>query len=431
MTARYLTLSERQSLLNFPTSVAHTDAACKQLAALAVTALLEEAALFPKPGLVDPVSQGAHTDMDFTTLVWSAAALRQGFYECVRIGYSSAAPVQSRTASPFPLSAAPVCATQPDCTGESPRLSAQPSTASAYAALPIPGQPATAVAMQPDCAGESPRLSAQLTTASAYAALAAPGQPATAVPIQPDCAGGAVSAVRKQLQRTGLALEQAMFAETGGINTHKGAIFIFAYLLGAAGRLLRADHRSLSVSGGQHQLTAALCAEVQRLAAGSVAEWKTQLAAKQYYTHGERMFLQYGCCGIRGEVEAGLPLVNRNAAYPEECTKRLQQRPSGQLPQRDAHLYTLLHIIAENEDTNVLFRAGAAALRDLQTRCTAILNSGLTGAALYHAVDELDAYCIKQHISPGGSADIFAAVLFCRSAESLYPHLVLPSTALQ
>ena len=388
MTARYLTLSERQSLLNFPTSVAHTDAACKQLAALAVTALLEEAALFPKPGLVDPVSQGAHTDMDFTTLVRSAAALRQGFYECARIGYSSVAPAQPRTASPLPLSAAPVCATQPDCTGESPRLSAPPTTASAYATLPIPGQPATAVAMQPDCTG------------------------------------GAVSAVRKQLQRTGFALEQAMFAETGGINTHKGTIFIFAYLLGAAGRLLHADHRSLSVSGGQHQLTAALCAEVQQLAAGSVAEWKTQLAAKQHYTHGERMFLQYGCCGIRGEVEAGLPLVNRNAAYLEECTQRLQQCTSGQLPQRDAHLYTLLHIIAENEDTNVLFRAGAAALRDLQTRCTAILNSGLTGAALYHAVEELDAYCIQQHISPGGSADIFAAVLFCRSAESLYPHLV-------
>lgn len=400
MTARYLTLSERQSLLNFPTSVAHTDAACKQLAALAVTALLEEAALFPKPGLVDPVSQGAHTDMDFTTLVRSAAALRQGFYECVRIGYSSAAP-------------------------------AQPRTASAYAALPSPGQPATAVAIQPDCAGASPRLSAQPTTASAHAALPSPGQPATAVSMQPDWTGGVVSAVRKQLQRTGLALEQAMFAETGGINTHKGAVFIFAYLLGAAGRLLHADHRSLSVSGGQHQLTAALCAEVQRLAAGSVAEWKTQLAAKQHYTHGERMFLQYGCCGIRGEVEAGLPLVNRNAAYPEECTQRLQQRPSGQLPQRDAHLYTLLHIIAENEDTNVLFRAGTAALRDLQTSCTAILNSGLTGAALYHAVDELDAYCTQQHISPGGSADIFAAVLFCRSAESLYPHLVLPSTALQ
>ncbi|MGP1431687.1 MAG: triphosphoribosyl-dephospho-CoA synthase [Treponema sp.] len=370
--------------MNFPTSVAHTDAACKQLAALAVTALLEEAALFPKPGLVDPVSQGAHTDMDFTTLVRSAAALRQGFYECARIGYDS-----------LPRSVAPVCATQPDCTGESPRLSAQPTTASAHATLPIPGQPATAV------------------------------------PMQPDCTGGAVSAVRKQLQRTGLALEQAMFAETGGINTHKGAIFIFAYLLGAAGRLLHADHRSLSVSGGQHQLTAALCAEVQRLAAGSVAEWKTQLAAKQHYTHGERMFLQYGCCGIRGEVEAGLPLVNRNAAYPEECTQRLQQCTSGQLPQRDAHLYTLLHIIAENEDTNVLFRAGAAALRDLQTRCSAILNSGLTGTALYHAVEELDAYCIQQHISPGGSADIFAAVLFCRSAESLYPHLVLPSTALQ
>ena len=375
-----MTLSERQSLL----SLTHKDApiqdipadtvrgaladktygtpadtVCKQLAAFAVQALLEEAALFPKPGLVDPVSQGAHTDMDFTTLVRSAAALRQGFYECARIGYASL-----------------------------PR-----SAASAYATLATPGQPGTV---------------------SAHTALAMQGQPATAVAMQPDCAGGAVSAVRKQLQRTGLALEQAMFAETGGINTHKGAIFIFAYLLGAAGRLLHADHRSLSVSGGQHQLTAALCAEVQRLAAGSVAEWKTQLTAKQHYTHGERMFLQYGCCGIRGEVEAGLPLVNRNAAYPEECSLRLQQCISGQLPQRDAYLYTLLHIIAENEDTNVLFRAGPTALRDLQTRCASIIASGSTGAALYHAVGALDAYCIERHISPGGSADLFAAALFCR-----------------
>lgn len=309
------------------------DAACKKLAALAVTALLEEAALFPKPGLVDPVSQGAHTDMDFSTLVRSAAALRQGFYECACIGSASAAQEQSL-----------------------------PST---------------------------------------------PTQPNTATP---------ASAVRKQLQHAGLALEHAMFAETKGINTHKGAIFIFAYLLGAAGRLLRSP-------GGQHPLTAELCAEVRSLAAGSVAEWSAQLSAKQAYTHGEQMFLQHGSCGIRGEVEAGLPLVERYATY---LTKRRSN--NGQLPQRDAYLYTLLGIISENEDTNVLFRAGYAALTDLQTRCAAITASGVTGAALYHAVEELDAYCIERHISPGGSADIFAAVIFCRSLEDLYPLISIKAT---
>ena len=289
--------------------VERADRVCKELAALAVKALLDEAALFPKPGLVDPVSQGAHSDMDFTLLVRSAAALQQGFYECARIGYKSAAQAQ-------PIAAA----------------------------------------------------------------------------------------IRKRLRTAGLALEKAMFAETRGVNTHKGAIFIFAYLLGAAGLLSGATQ--LDGIRSVVELTETLCAQVRVLAAGLCSEDMAGVSAKRTLTHGEQVFLQYGCTGIRGEAEAGLPLVQRNVAYLAGLTH---------LTQRDAYLYTLLHIIAENEDTNVLFRAGSAALRDLQTRCISIVKSGATGATLYAAVEALDVYCIERHISPGGSADIFAAVLFCRS----------------
>lgn len=285
------------------------DRVCKELAALAVKALLDEAALFPKPGLVDPVSQGAHSDMDFTTLVRSAAALQQGFYKCARIGYESAAPAQ-------PIAAA----------------------------------------------------------------------------------------VRKQLRTAGLALEKAMFTETRGVNTHKGAIFIFAYLLGAAGQLSGVTQLDGICNGVE--LTETLCAQVRALAAGLCSKDMSGVSAKRTLTHGEQVFLQYGCTGIRGEVEAGLPLVQRNAAYLAGLTH---------LTQRDAYLYTLLHIIAENKDTNVLFRAGSAALRDLQTRCASIITSGAAGSTLYAAVEALDVYCIERHISPGGSADIFAAVLFCLS----------------
>ena len=289
--------------------VEKADRVCKELAAIAVKALLDEAALFPKPGLVDPVSQGAHSDMDFTTLVRSAAALQQGFYKCARIGYESAAPAQ-------PIAAA----------------------------------------------------------------------------------------VRKQLRTAGLALENAMFAETRGVNTHKGAIFIFAYLLGAAGQLSGVTQLDGICNGVE--LTETLCAQVRALAAGLCSKDMVGVSAKRTLTHGEQVFLQYGCTGIRGEVEAGLPLVQRNAAYLAGLTH---------LTQRDAYLYTLLHIIAENKDTNVLFRAGSAALRDLQTRCASIITSGAAGSTLYAAVEALDIYCIERHISPGGSADIFAAVLFCLS----------------
>ena len=307
--------------------VEKADRVCKELAALAVKALLDEAALFPKPGLVDPVSQGAHSDMDFTTLVRSAAALQQGFYECARIGYKSVAP--------FSAGVRP-------CTSDS---------------------------------GIS----------------AAPAQPIAA-------------AVRKRLRATGLALEKAMFAETHGVNTHKGAIFIFAYLLGAAGLLSGATQ--LDGIRSVMELTETLCAQVRVLAAGLCSEDMAGVSTKRTLTHGEQVFLQYGCTGIRGEAEAGLPLVQRNVAYLAGLTH---------LTQRDAYLYTLLHIIAENKDTNVLFRAGSTALCDLQTRCASIVKSGATGATLYAAVEVLDVYCIERHISPGGSADIFAAVLFCRS----------------
>lgn len=307
--------------------VERADRACKELAALAVKALLDEAALFPKPGLVDPVSQGAHSDMDFTLLVRSAAALQQGFYECAHIGYKSAAP--------FSAGVRP-------CTSDS-----------------------------------------GISVAAA----------------QPTAA-----AVRKRLRTAGLALEKAMFAETHGVNTHKGAIFIFAYLLGAAGLLSGATQ--LDGIRSVMELTETLCAQVRVLAAGLCSEDMAGVSAKRTLTHGEQVFLQYGCTGIRGEAEAGLPLVQRNVAYLAGLTH---------LTQRDAYLYTLLHIIAENKDTNVLFRAGSTALRDLQTRCASIVKSGATGATLYAAVEALDVYCIERHISPGGSADIFAAVLFCRS----------------
>ena len=57
------------------------------IAETATYALLYEVALSPKPGLVDPISNGAHNDMDFQTFQISIETLtpfskiyRSGFY---------------------------------------------------------------------------------------------------------------------------------------------------------------------------------------------------------------------------------------------------------------------------------------------------------------------------------------------------------------
>ena len=43
------------------------------------------------------------------------------------------------------------------------------------------------------------------------------------------------------LRKLGLEAEKTMFSVTDGVNTHKGAVYLFGILLGAFGRLWQAD----------------------------------------------------------------------------------------------------------------------------------------------------------------------------------------------
>ena len=61
-----------------------------RIADLAVQALIDEAELTPKPGLVDMHDSGAHRDMDINTFRSSAHALRSYFAEAAYIGASEA-----------------------------------------------------------------------------------------------------------------------------------------------------------------------------------------------------------------------------------------------------------------------------------------------------------------------------------------------------
>ncbi|MFT8824816.1 MAG: triphosphoribosyl-dephospho-CoA synthase CitG [Liquorilactobacillus mali] len=62
----------------------------EDLAEIAVTALLYEVVTNPKPGLVDPASNGAHKDMDVFTFIESAQSLRSYFHLAQEIGFEFA-----------------------------------------------------------------------------------------------------------------------------------------------------------------------------------------------------------------------------------------------------------------------------------------------------------------------------------------------------
>ena len=60
---------------------------CKQLAALALKAILYEISVSPKPGLVGRFEQGAHHDMDYFTFIASTSVLAGYFEELALSGY--------------------------------------------------------------------------------------------------------------------------------------------------------------------------------------------------------------------------------------------------------------------------------------------------------------------------------------------------------
>src|SRR5580698_2318018 len=67
-----------------------------ELSTAAVSALLEEAELTPKPALVDRRGSGAHHDLDLARLRRSAQSLQHGFADIARAAAVEKAPLQLR-----------------------------------------------------------------------------------------------------------------------------------------------------------------------------------------------------------------------------------------------------------------------------------------------------------------------------------------------
>lgn len=183
------------------------------------------------------------------------------------------------------------------------------------------------------------------------------------------------------LQKAGLAAERVMLAETGGVNTHRGAVYAFGLILAAMGSRLA---RGGDVFAG----AAALAESGLPPAAGS---------------HGQRAQQRYGAPGARGEALAGFPHARHAWAA--------LARPGG----RDAALLTLL---AEVEDTNLLHRGGPEGLALVQSRARSILAA--SPPAYGEGLLDLDRACIARNLSPGGSADLLALALFLGRTEAVW-----------
>ncbi|HEY5307420.1 MAG TPA: triphosphoribosyl-dephospho-CoA synthase, partial [Casimicrobiaceae bacterium] len=205
-----------------------------------------------------------------------------------------------------------------------------------------------------------------------------------------------------ELQQLGLAAESHMLRATGGINTHRGAIFTHGILAAAAGC---AAARNIAPS--DENLRAIVTSNWSRdLRAISVACAATP-------SHGQLVAARHGVTGARGEALLGFPSVF-DIALPGLRSALDRGADSGL-----ALLHTFFVLLAETLDTNVLFRGGAEGLRFIQTQAGEFLERGsVFESGWQERAESLHRQCSIKNLSPGGCADLLAAAWFVHQLQT-------------
>ena len=194
----------------------------------------------------------------------------------------------------------------------------------------------------------------------------------------------------RALRGPGRLAEGDMLHATGGVNTHKGAIFSLGLLCAAAGRL-RGESRD------DPEALLEVCAA---MTAGLTEADFAGLTLESARTAGQKLFARYGVAGVRGEAEAGFPLARRCGLV------KLEEGLAAGLSENDAGRAALVAIMARNTDTNVLHRGGPEGQRRTAARAAALLEEQpFPDEAAMRAFDEA---LTAENISPGGSADLLA-----------------------
>ena len=218
---------------------------------------------------------------------------------------------------------------------------------------------------------------------------------------------GSLNTLFSTLRSIGQEAETAMLHATKGANTHKGANFSFAVLLGATGYWLQ-QHPDKPFDSTS---TDAICTYVQQLCAKVVHTDLHGLTSEQATTHGERLFVTYGVTGIRGQAAAGYPEVTqlvlpfwRNNRPIDCCYHGLQ---------------ALLLLMNSLTDSNLIHRGGWDAWQTVKQESQQLLQLAQDRQIFLKALSQYDETLQQRHLSPGGSADLLALSYFLAFLEQL------------
>lgn len=192
----------------------------------------------------------------------------------------------------------------------------------------------------------------------------------------------------------GIEAEKAMFKSTGGVNTYKGALFSMGLALTAATYIIGRGKVATTTHGKEYVPGDLLSAIIIQLANGF---------PDTSGTHGSRakQLAQSGC-SLKSALD------NAREGYTqlfEEWLPFYETRIKGD----DSYVKhkTLLRIMCDLDDTNIVYRTDYDTMLNVKTQARHLLEDFSEAG-----IDDLNRDFVSRNISPGGSADMLALVVF-------------------
>ena len=215
-------------------------------------------------------------------------------------------------------------------------------------------------------------------------------------------AQGASDAAFAPIEALGIEAETRMLRATGGVNTHRGAIFTLGLLCAAAGAARAAG----------------LACDAAHLRATLRARWGGALASRARRasdSHGARAAREHGLRSAADEAAQGLPTLFDHVLPALRAARRAGAGDRG------ARLHALFTAMAEVDDTNLVHRGGLQGLRDAQGLARTFLaeGGGIAADAPARAA-RVHALFVERRLSPGGAADLLAAACWVERVERLH-----------
>lgn len=196
----------------------------------------------------------------------------------------------------------------------------------------------------------------------------------------------------ERIRYLGVLAEDAMLKATYNVNTHKGLIFSMGVICTSLGYLF---------AHGKPVDTESILNMSKIMTSKSIDDFK-KVTPSNARTYGEKLYASCGIKGIRGEAAGGFISVRK---YGLPVLKHLIGEG---FSLNDAGALTLLNLIANVKDTNIISRSDIDTLVFLQKRIGKLIEEKGIENISPKELSKIDRKFISMNVSPGGCADLLA-----------------------